>query len=400
MDDVRVVAIEQYGAGPYGTVHLAELGAEIIKIEDPATGGDVGRYVPPHQVGEDSLFFETFNRDKRSLSLDLATPAGREVFEDLVKVSDAVFSNLRGDLPERLGIRFDDLRHLNPSIVCCSLTGYGTSGPRRSQAGYDYIIQGLTGWMSATGEPEGPPAKSGFSLVDFSSGLVAALALLAGIHAARRDGTGLDCDVSLYETALSMLSYPATWYLTGDTVPTRTARSSHPSLVPFGNFPTSDGWIVLACPKEKFWLRLTEALARPDLAADARYASFETRLAHRGELIADLDRTLKTATTDAWISRLENFGVPCGPVNDVPQALRDPQVAALDMIVETSHPRFGTVRQLRSPVNVGTRHQPRRAPARSEDQTELLTGLLGYDADAVRRLTDNGAFGRPGATTS
>ena len=184
LEDVRVIAVEQYGAGPFGSVHLADLGADVIKIEDPSVGGDVGRYVAPLQEGEDSIFFETFNRNKRSVSLDLNTPAGRGVFEDLVRVSDVVYSNLRGDVPERLGIRYDDLKHLNPAIVCCSLSGYGMTGPRRADPGYDYVLQGLTGWMDLTGEPDGPPTKSGLSLVDYSGGLIATISLLAALHAA------------------------------------------------------------------------------------------------------------------------------------------------------------------------------------------------------------------------
>ena len=181
LDDVRVLAIEQFGAGPWATLQLADLGAEVIKIEDPGSGGDVGRYVPPYRSGEDSLYFETFNRGKRSVSLDLRVPAGRAVFEELVRVSDAVYSNLRGDQPAKLRITFDDLRALNPRIVCCSLSGFGTTGPRRAEPAYDYVLQALTGWMALTGEPDGPPVKSGLSLVDFSGGYVSALALVAGV---------------------------------------------------------------------------------------------------------------------------------------------------------------------------------------------------------------------------
>ena len=230
--DVRIVAVEQYGAGPFGSVHLADLGAEVIKIEDPRVGGDVGRYVPPYAEGEDSLFFEAFNRNKRSLSLDLTAPAGRRVFDDLVRTSDAVYSNLRGDVPAKIGIRYDDLKHLNPAIVCCSLTGFGMTGPRQAEPGYDYVLQALAGWMDITGEPEGPPSKSGLSMVDYSGGFVAAISLLAGLHAARRDGVGMDCDVSLYDTAIGLLTYPAAWHLNAGFRPVRTRHSAHPSLVP------------------------------------------------------------------------------------------------------------------------------------------------------------------------
>ena len=239
LEDVRIIAIEQYGAGPFGTVHLADMGAEVIKIEDPRVGGDVGRYVPPFQEDEDSLFFETFNRNKRSLSLDITNAAGRQVFEDLVRLSDAVYSNLRGDVPARLRIRYEDLKHRNPAIVCCSLTGFGMTGPRSTEPGYDYILQGLAGWMSLTGEPDSPPAKSGLSLVDYSGGLVATIALLVGLHAARRDGVGMDCDVSLFDTAINLLSYPATWHMTAGFEPQRTSHSAHPSLVPPPELPDS-----------------------------------------------------------------------------------------------------------------------------------------------------------------
>ena len=274
LEDLRIIALEQYGAGPFGTLHLADLGADVIKIEDPGSGGDVGRYVPPFQMEEDSLFFETFNRNKRSISLDLENPAGREVFEDLVRRSDAVYSNFRGDVPEKLKIRYADLSHLNPAIVCVSLSGFGSSGPLSDKPGYDYMLQALAGWMSLTGEPEGPPTKSGLSLVDFTGGYVAAIALLSAVHAAGRDGMGMDCDLSLYDVAVTLLNYPATWYMTGGWEPRRTERSAHPSLVPFQLFKGSDTWFVVGCAKEKFWNRLINIIGQPELAEDLRFIDF------------------------------------------------------------------------------------------------------------------------------
>jgi crotonobetainyl-CoA:carnitine CoA-transferase CaiB-like acyl-CoA transferase len=395
--DMRIVAIEQYGAGPFGSVHLADLGADVIKIEDPHTGGDVGRFVPPFREGPHSLFFETFNRNKRSITLDVANPAGRVVLEDLVRVSDAVYSNLRGDVPESLGITYAGLRHVNARIVCCSLSGFGMTGPRRDQPGYDYVLQGMAGWMSITGEPDGPPAKSGLSLVDYSGGLVAATALLAGVHAARRDGVGMDCDVSLFDTAIAMLTYPGTWHLSAGYQPGRAARSAHPSVVPFQNLPTADGWIVVACPKEKFWHRLAGAAGRPELATDARYATMDARLANRGELVAVLDELFRSRTTDEWIDALTAAGVPCGPVNDVAQAFADPQTAARDLVIETEHPVLGVVRQPAGPVRVGEEKvEHRRAPLPDEHADEVLRGLLGYDDDRVAELRRGGAFGPRG----
>jgi crotonobetainyl-CoA:carnitine CoA-transferase CaiB-like acyl-CoA transferase len=392
--DIRILAVEQYGAGPFGTLHLADLGAEVVKIEDPNTGGDVSRYVPPFQEEEDSLFFEAFNRNKRSLGLDIANPAGRRVFEQLVAVSDAVYSNLRGDVPERLRIRYADLAEFNPAIVCVSLSGFGMSGPRSAEPGYDPILQALAGWMSVTGDPEGPPTKSGLSLVDYAGGYVAAVSLLAAVHAARRDGIGTDCDVSLYDTAISLLTYPAIWYLNGGLVPERKAKSAHPSLIPFQAFEASDGWLTVGCAKEKFWRRLTTAIGQPELAEDDRFADFTARRRHAEELGGILDAAFKYRTVADWIARLTAAGVPCGPVQSLPEALADPHTRARDLIVETDHPRFGTVRQVASSVRVGhdlPAYRP--GPARNEAARYVLGDLLGYDDTTIEELRAAGAFG-------
>ena len=394
LEDVRVIAVEQYGAGPFGSVHLADLGAEIIKIEDPRVGGDVGRYVPPYAEGEDSLFFEAFNRNKSSLSLDLATPAGRGVFEDLVKVSDAVYSNLRGDVPAKIGITYDDLKHLNPAIVCCSLTGFGMTGPRSKEPGYDYVLQALAGWMDLTGDPDGPPTKSGLSMVDYSGGFVAAISLLAGIHAARRDGIGMDCDVSLYDTAMGLLTYPATWHLNAGFTPVRTRHSAHPSLVPFQAFEAKDGWMVVGCAKEKFWQRLTVVIERPEWATDPRFETFADRDRNRNVLLPLLEEIFAQRTVEEWVEPLRAAAVPTARINDVAAALTEPHTIARDLLVETEHPRYGTVRQVASPVRVGSEPPTyRRAPLRNEDAGRILGELLGYDSTAVSDLTDRGAFG-------
>ncbi|MBY6366503.1 CaiB/BaiF CoA transferase family protein [Rhodococcoides corynebacterioides] len=398
LEDVRIISLEQYGAGPFGSLHLADLGADVIKIEDPNAGGDVGRYVPPFNEGEDSLFFESFNRNKRSLSLDLSTPAGRSVFEDLVRGADAVYSNLRGDVPAKIGITYDDLKHLNPAIVCCSLTGFGMTGPRAKEPGYDYILQGLAGWMSVTGDPDGPPTKSGLSLVDYSGGFVAAISLLSGLHAARRDGIGGDCDVSLYDTAMSLLTYPATWHLNAGFEPVRTKNSAHPSLVPFQAFEASDGWLIVGCAKEKFWERLVVAIGRPELGQDPRFISFALRGQNKDVLLPMLEDTFATNTVAHWLSLLGPAGVPSGPINDVAHALTEPHTIARNLVVETEHPVYDTVKQVASPVNFGPeRPTYRRAPRRNEDFADVVKEL-GYDADRVADLSSGGAFGPVEAT--
>jgi len=272
--DVRVLAVEQFGAGPWGTLQLADLGAEVIKIEDPSVGGDVARAMPPYIAGSDSVYFESFNRGKKSIALDIKRPDGRAVFEDLVARSDAVFSNLRGDQPERLGLRYADLAGVNPRIVCVSLSGYGMTGPRASEGAYDATIQALTGWMSLTGGPDEPPTKSGLSLADFVGGYVAALAVVAGVWRARREGVGGDADLSLFETALAQLNYMGAWSATGGWHPSRVPESGHQTLIPFQTFAAADGFITVACAKESLWKRYCAAIGRPALAADPRFADF------------------------------------------------------------------------------------------------------------------------------
>jgi crotonobetainyl-CoA:carnitine CoA-transferase CaiB-like acyl-CoA transferase len=394
LSDVRILAIEQYGAGPWGSVHLADLGAEIIKIEDPGSQGDIGRYVPPYNEGEDSLFFEAFNRNKRSISLDLAHPEGRRVFEDLVRNSDAVYSNLRGDVPAKIGILYDDLKHLNPAIVCCSLTGFGMTGPRQGQPGYDYVLQGLAGWMDITGEPGGPPTKSGLSLVDYTGGYVAALSMMAGLHAARRDGIGMDCDVSLYDTAIAMLNYPAAWHLNEGFEPERIRHSAHPSLVPFQAFEASDGWMIVGCPKEKFWVRLAEHLGHPEWVTDPEMATFTDRFRNKNKVIGILEKEFKARTVDEWLTGLSAASIPCAPINTVGQALSEEHTLARNMVVETDHPRFGVIRQVASPVRVGSEVPTyRRAPRRGEDIDHVLTTVASYDDKEIANLKASGALG-------
>ncbi|GAA4492897.1 CoA transferase [Actinoallomurus oryzae] len=397
LEDLRIVSLEQYGAGPFGSMHLAELGAEVIKVEDPSVGGDVGRTVPPYDEDGDSLFFQSFNRDKSSITLDIRTPEGREVFEDLVRTSDAVYSNLRGDVPEKLGIRYADLKEVNPRIVCCSLTGFGMTGPRSAEPGYDYVLQALGGWMSLTGEPGGAPQKTGLSLVDYCGGYVAAIALLAAIHAARRDGAGTDCDLSLYDTAISLLTYPGTWHLTAGYEPTRTRHSAHPSLVPFQAFEAADGWLVVGCAKEKFWHRLTEVIGRPDLAADPRYATFADRNRNRDTLLRLLEEIFRTRTVADWLAPLYAASIPCAPIKDVADAMTDPHTLERELIAETPHPAFGTVRSLRSAVRVGPpgadREPTRGAPPMGAD-TDRVLRELGYDNDKIAALREAGVLGR------
>jgi crotonobetainyl-CoA:carnitine CoA-transferase CaiB-like acyl-CoA transferase len=390
LDSVRILAVSQFGAGPFGTQMLADLGADVIKIEDPGVGGDSARYVPPFQGEADSPYFQSFNRGKRSVSVNLRHPDGQAVFHDLVRVSDAVFNNARGDLPDKLGLTYDALKAINPRVVCCSLTGYGRTGPRAAEPAFDYLVQGYAGYMSVTGEPDGPPGKCGVSVIDFAGGYAAMVGLMVGLFEAERTGVGRDVDISLLDTAVSMLSYFAVWTLNRDWIPERTRDSAHQTLVPAQNFPTRDGWIVVFCNKDKFWRDLVDVLGAPELADDPRFRGFGERFANREALLPLLRERFATRTTEEWLERLRGR-VPCAPVNDVRQALADPQVLARGMIVEVAHPEFGTLREVRSPVRTeGEIREPRRAPRLGEHTDEILREILSYGEATIARLRSGG----------
>jgi crotonobetainyl-CoA:carnitine CoA-transferase CaiB-like acyl-CoA transferase len=368
--DLSVVAIEQFGAGPFGTMQLADLGADVIKIEDPKVGGDVGRYVPPFSEDKSSLFFESFNRGKRSIALDLQAPDGRRVFEELVRDADAVFSNLRGDLPEKLRLRYADLASVNPKIVCVSLSGFGMTGPRAAEGAYDATVQALAGWMSVTGGPEEPPTKSGLSLVDFSGGYVAAIGLLAGVWQARRDGVGCDVDLSLFETALALLTYMGTWTASRDWVAQRMPDSSHQTVIPFQMFPAADGFLVVAVAKEALWRKLCNALEEPGLADDERFADFAARSRNRDALAAELKAVFARRSVADWIETLTAAGIPCAPVNDIAGALADEQTQARGAVGEYDHPMLGRVRTITSPFGADRTRPLTRAPFFDEHRSE------------------------------
>lgn len=375
---VRILALEQFGAGPFATLNLADMGAEVIKIEDPTTGGDVARYVPPYAIEADSLYFQAFNRNKKSVALDLRSKKGREAFEGLVRVSDAVFNNLRGDQPSQLGLTYETLRSQNPAVVTCSLSGFGPDGPRAAEPGYDAIVQGLTGYMSVTGEPDGAPGKCGVSIIDFATGFAAGLGLTAALFDAKRTGRGRHVDVSLMDTAVSMLSYFAAWNLNRDWTPIRTTASSHQTLIPCQNFQTSDGWIVVMCAKEVFWQRLAAGLGHGELANDLRFTTFADRLTHRDELLPLLEKIFAEKTTAHWVEKFRGQ-VPIGPINSLAEALADEQLVTNKMIIETDHPIYGPLRLAASPIRTGERSAPSScAPTLAEHTRELLRDLLGY----------------------
>ncbi len=394
---VRILAIEQYGAGPYATMHLADLGAEVIKIESPARegvpAGDMSRQSGPFFLGSnDSQFFQSFNRNKRSVMLEIRTERGRELFLKLVAKADAVVNNLRGDQPARLAVTYDDLKSVNPKIVCGHLSGYGRTGSRANWPAYDYLAQAEAGYLDITGEPGSPPARMGLSMIDYMGGVTAAFAVTSAMLGAWRSGTGCDVDISLYDVAMHQLTYPATWYLNEGHITERRPRSGHPSVVPCEMMPTADGWVFVMCITSRFWTLLCEKIGRSDLASDPRFKGFAERRANRAALIDILDPIFRTRTSTQWMSVFAGT-VPAAPVLTLAQALESPYLAETGSVINVAHPaRPDGLRMIASPVKVnGTRPGAKAAPACGAD-TEAVLGEIGVGADALAELRQSGVI--------
>ncbi|NMP23657.1 CaiB/BaiF CoA transferase family protein [Sulfobacillus harzensis] len=386
LSGMRVITVSQYGAGPYATQLLGDLGADVIKIENPLDGGDVGRRVPPlFTDGENSLFFEAHNRGKKSVTLNLASEQGQITLRALASQSDVVFNNLRGDVGDKLGLTYRHLKEVNPAIVCVTLSAYGTRGEEATRPGYDYLFQAKAGWMALTGGPEMYPLKSGLSLVDLTAALFAALATVSAYHQAQATGCGGDVETSLYDTALSLLGYIGTWNMSRGWSPERLAHSAHPSVVPFQEFETADGHIVIACVKDKFFRDLCEAMEMSELAHD--FPTMKSRQENRHTVISSLAERFRKETTYVWLQKLQGR-VPCEPVNSVSEALQGGAVPAKrGLVAEYEHPTLGTVRSLTAPIRgwweTPTLHQ--RGPFLGEHTDEVLR-LVGSERE---RMGDN-----------
>jgi succinate--hydroxymethylglutarate CoA-transferase len=389
LSGVRVIAVEQYGAGPFGSMLMGDLGAEVIKIENPAEGGDVSRHVGPHYFGPgDSQFFHAYNRNKRSITLNLKHPEAHGVLTELVRSADATFDNLRGDQPERLGVTYDRLKEANPRIVCAHLSAYGREGPRKTWPGYDYLMQAEAGYLALTGEPDGPPSRFGLSVVDQMTGLYAAFAMVSGVLSARATGVGRDIDVCLFDAALQNLAYLAVWYLNSGINHQRAPRSSHPSLTPSQLYRTRDGFIFIMCNKEKFWPALCEAVGKPEWSTRPDYKDFAARLANRVKLTVELDEILSARTTAEWIAHFAGR-VPAAPVHDVEAALENAFVADSDRVRTADH-AGREIRLLGGPIRCPGDETPcRAAPALGADTDDVLGGA-GFTPAEIARLREAG----------
>jgi len=385
----RILSAEQYGAGPYGTLFLAQLGAEVIKIEPPK-GGDTARAVGPHFLREgESVYFQTFNLNKKSLTLNLQSPEGQEIFRRLASEAHAVVNNMRGDLPEKLGLTYAALKERNPAIVCAHVSAYGRDNDRARRPGYDYLMQAEGGFMALTGEPDTPPTRMGLSMVDFSSGMMMAIGLLAALLDAQRSGIGREVDVDLLSSAVHLTTYPAYWYLNAGDVTQRTPRSAHPSVTPSQLFRSADGWVFVMAQLPKFWTVLTDRIGRPELAEDLRFATPADRLANREALTEVLDAVFSEAPTAHWVELLADH-MPVAPVFGLDQALDNPFLRQTGMIDRVPHPDRPDMRALANPIRLdGERPRGQAAPLLGADSHSILASL-GYDEAAIAGLRQSG----------
>jgi crotonobetainyl-CoA:carnitine CoA-transferase CaiB-like acyl-CoA transferase len=387
---LRVLTFENFGAGPFGSMYLADLGAEVIKIENREQGGDATRAMGPFFLGEhDSQFFQAFNLNKKSVTLNLKLPAGREAFHRLVRTADVVLNNLRGDQPGKLGLDYTTLGPVNPRVLCAHLSAYGRDNDRKAWPGYDYLMQAEAGYLHLSGEPGSPPARMGLSIVDYMTGITTAVAILSSLVGVLKGGRGHDIDVSLFDVALHQLTYPGVWYLNSGYRTERLPRSAHPSAGPVQLQRTRDGWIFIMCMTQKFWTELVRTLERPGLATHADYATVEARRANREALTAELDAIFATATTAAWLGKLQGV-LPAAPVYDLPQALDNPYLRDIGMVRHLPHPALAAHRVLANPIKLDGERLPSRLAPTLGEHTEAVLRELGYDEAAIADLRAKG----------
>lgn len=374
LESLKIVSIEQFGAAPYGTMLLAELGATVIKIENASIGGDPARKTGPYFLGEnDSDYFQSFNCNKKSVSLDLRSEDGRKSLDRLIVSADVVMNNMRGDLPAKMGLDYGALSAIKPSIVCVHISAYGRDNERTARPGYDYLMQAESGLMDLTGEPEGPPSRIGApSMIDQTTGLTAAVGLLAAVLQARSTSKGCDVDVSLFEVAVHQLGYVARWYLNAGHVSERQQRSAHYSVAPVQTFPTADGWVFIMCMTNKFWGELASAIGRADLIEDPRFAAPANRQANRDAITEIVDAELKKKPTSYWLDKLGSR-LPIAPVLDLASALDNPFLKATEMVRSVPHPAKPDMRVLANPIKInGKRLEQQPCSPLGADNVEFL----------------------------
>jgi crotonobetainyl-CoA:carnitine CoA-transferase CaiB-like acyl-CoA transferase len=392
-EGVRVLDLSRMLAGPYGSMLLADQGADVVKVEEP-DGGDPMRVMgPPFLDGGESAYFLSINRNKRSVALDLTKPAGQAVFRDLALHADVVWENFRPGVMERLGLGYATLAALNPKLVVCSISAYGQDGPYRDWPAFDLALQAMGGGMSVTGEEGGRPVRMGLPIGDLAGGMFGAFAVAGALFRRSRTGQGGHIDLALLDGQVSLLTYMAQYFWADGRVPGRMG-SGHASVVPYQALATRDGHLIVAVFAEKFWGGFCRAIDHPEWEKDARFATNRDRLAHRETLMPLVEAVFRERATDAWLARLQAAGVPAAPILSVDRVLDDPQVRHRRMVVDVEHRGHGRVPTLGTPVKVDGDHDVPMLPAPhlGEHTDQVLCGLLHYPAARLESLRREGVI--------
>ena len=392
LSGIRVLDLSRVLAGPYCTMVLGDLGAEVIKVEPPE--GDETRSWGPPFAGGESAYYLCVNRNKRGMTINLKTENGQAILRELARTSDILVENFRPGTLARFGLDFEAVSAFNPRLIYCSITGFGQTGPLHDRPGYDFMIQAMGGVMSITGEADGEPMKVGVAVADLFAGQNAVIAILAALQARERSGQGQHLDIALFDSQLGWLANVASNYLISGNLPRRYGNA-HANIVPYQSFQSSDGWFVIAVGNDRQFARLCEIIGKPEYSSDPKFAANSARVEHREELIALLKPLFLTRRLDEWLSALEQAEIPCGPIQNLEQVFSMPQVEARHMLVQMEHPSAGTVPLVGSPLKLsGTPVSYRLPPPRFGEHTEeILTAVLGYSKEQVRGLFRQHAVG-------
>ena len=394
LSGIRILDLCRVVSGPFATMQLGDLGADIVKIEDPRHGDESRRYGPPFVEGE-SAYFLSVNRNKRSCTIDLKSEAGRETVLALAEAADVVVENFRPGTLDKWGLGYEALKARNPQIIQCSISGFGRSGPDAERPGYDLILQGESGVMDITGDTDGPPMKVGTSVADLTTGLYAVQAVLAALRLRDRTGHGSRVDVSMLDAMASLLTFNAgMFFATGESP--RRRGNVHPTISPYEPFPVADGWINVSVANDKFWALFCDAIDRPDLAADPRFDTAPKRAAGRAALVQILTPIFATRDRADWLAALGAVGIPCGAIKTVGEVCTAPQLVERGMVQSVEHPTAGPVRFIARAIRFDdTPPAPSTPPPTLGQHThEVLADWLGWDTDRIERSAAGGAFGQ------
>ena len=386
-----VVDLSRVLAGPYCTMMLGDLGADVIKVEEPKRGDDTREWGPPFAPGGESAYFLAANRNKRSVTVNLKTEDGKAIVRRLIARADVLVENFRTGTLESWGLDYATLQLIRPGLIVCSITGYGQTGPYRERPGYDFIVQAMGGFMSLTGPEAGEPFRAGIAISDLGAGMFAASAILAALFARERTGEGQRIDISLLDTQVALLSYVASNYLVSGQLPRRYGNG-HPNLVPYESFPASDGYFAFAAGNDSQWQRFCAQVGKAEWAEDVRFATNRARVENRQELIERLRALFRTQPVQAWMELCESIGIPSAPINNLQGVFADPQVAARGMRTEVDHPTAGKVPLVGSPLCIPTSPPRvfRAPPTLGQHTTEVLVEVLGCKPEEVEAWRQGG----------